>query len=294
MSSTTSTRWLHEPVSNFLGRYATKSAVPLTHLKVQIFITHRQHRVLLFQDRGKDTWTARSEVVTASESRSLCQIALEMLQNAIEERTLPDLQFLDHVVQKPQLEVHPAAPSRPLIKILLSTANPRIEEMPTINREDEFVGFQWFDLTSPDAEIAFRNVPKHRFGQIFQLMVYWQHELGRLHQTGGQELRVLYYYTIKTAIAIKSIDLGEKVTYAFVAVSAANPDVLCLFQTTAAKVSEALNQNHRQIENQVAVSGGGFETEKYTVAGLVSEDKIMMSEVYVTPEMLLPGGKDGA
>lgn len=285
------THWIHEPASGLITRYSAMrpaGAPAYTDLEVQIFLTYRQSRVLLFQVQGTNQWTAPSIVISANDDRTLCQVALDILQNAVEERALSDLQFLDNIVALRDLEPDPATPTKPFVKLLLSTAEPRLDPSTRINVPTPFSGFQWFDVTNSEVSIPLRNIPQERLRQVRDLMQRCQVQVQRAHQDGGIGLQIFYVNTIKAAIKTKQVDLGDKITHAFVALNTTRNNVLYLMNADAAVFREATQNNRWQIRNPVAIPDGQYDTRKYDIVGTVNGDRVRFSDLYVTSGMMLP------
>ncbi|KAF2166436.1 hypothetical protein M409DRAFT_54786 [Zasmidium cellare ATCC 36951] len=286
--------WLHEPARVLLLRcnnIRPANEPTFTTLELQLFLTAANLTTLLLgKVPDSTTWTAPSVVLAADETRLLSDIALEVLNNAIEERVLPDLQFLDHASPKPTMEI--AQPGKLVVKAFLSTATPKLDEEVVVHADEAFEETRWVAVVdeNPTGNHLERYLAPGKMAITRDLLGRFAGKFQQVVQGGGPALRELVSNTIKTTIKLQQLDLGgENITHTLIVWDRNVPDVLYLIKANAELMAQVRQQELREVQSIVAVPGGEYAVKRYWVAGALVGGSILLDGRYCSRGMVGEG-----
>ncbi|KAK4500178.1 hypothetical protein PRZ48_008364 [Zasmidium cellare] len=280
---------LHEPPTTFLHRanaIRPPTIAPFTTLEIQLYTTTNHTHLLLFKPPTSHIWTIPTIIPVTDDQRTILDIALGMLKNAIEERTLGDVQVLSHIWRQPVMEM--PARGRVAVKVFLSANHINLEDRIAAHADTMFEDSRWVELAAEQPRGKVKYMSPASMDVARKLLAGFGPRFEGLVQAGG--LREFFVDTINTAVKIRSIELGgEAIEHVLVARCPTTLDVLYLMKANAEMLAQTQREGKLEIQDVVAVPGGGFERRRFWVVGVVVRGKAWLEGKFCSRELVGEG-----
>ncbi|SMY25921.1 unnamed protein product [Zymoseptoria tritici ST99CH_1A5] len=301
-----SQHWLYAPLPSILQWWSQQNHSPQpTLLEIRLFLTRptpplpnhppppkNQKQLLLLLPTSTKTWSLPGRCFLATgptRPPHILAAALSMLQHAIEERALLDLQFLDINHRLPYDPILTFLPDRPQptlrCDLVLFAQKSTLDRDSIINASAHeletrskpmFTAIRWTNTADLATLALHPEVTTSGIRHVFTRFTQFH----KLHTDIRAKLDInslitFVRFAILTKLSIWELDKGSQIPHALIAVDRRAPFAgLWVIDTGNVTHVKAPEGSEACIESMRAVPGGGLHVDYFLVVGQVREGKV--------------------